>query len=210
MRSSMPLAFLWLSMLSASWAQEGTQPPPLPAEASAEEEEQEAPERPLTLQEKYPHGDAEGKGHYLAVKGMLNPNSTMLVQMLLFGITVIIMNRLVFRPAMKILDEREDELKRHHDEQHEFEKQSKALKVEYEQKLHDVRAEASTLLNQHERKAKEVAAQAIQQRQDESKAVIAETRAAFAAEMADQKDVLDRQVPELAKNLASKLLGRQL
>lgn len=165
---------------------------------------------PLPIEDKYPYGDGEGRGHYKAVRGMLNPNGTLFLQIFIFVSFLLVMTRLVFRPTIALMDERDEELQRNHREAIEFKNKAVELKKDYDRRLAEARLKGARLISDREQAAKAESLEKLHARQEELKSKLAARRAALVSQMDEQADDVDRLAPELGQNVAAKLLGRDL
>lgn len=195
------LAFLLILLVAPlCWAQEAVQPVG-PAPGVKPKEAYHPP-----IEAHYPAGE----GNYKAVRGMLNPNATLVIQMGIFVVFLLITTRLVFRPTLSKLDERRELIARNLREAKEFKQKAAEMKKEYQSKLADARAHAAHVVVEHEHKARDKSSKAIHQRQEELKASVLERRAQLTAEIEEQKADVEKKAPALGKALASKLLGRKI
>ncbi len=187
--------------------------------AAQEELPAEQPDQPAAtdkvdtvepLSDRYPYGGKDGTGNYKAVRGMLNPNATLILQVLIFSIFLGIMGKLVFRPTIKVLDERHDLIHRNHREAKDFKAKAKAMQAEYDQKLADARLEGARLVSERVHASQGKAHAQLIQRQEVLKTNIAGVRSDLIAQMESQQEDVDREIPKLSKAVAAKMLGREL
>ncbi len=181
-----------------------------PAHAQSADNAQVPDSIKVMMQDQYPYGGADGGGNYKAVRGMLNPNGTLIVQMLIFCIFLLIMGRLVFKPTVKVLDERSELVHRNHREAKDFTAKARAMQKEYDQKLAEVRLQAAKVISDRVHEAHDQAQTELIERQSALKDSVQAVRDDLAQQLAGQQDEVEKQVPELGKAMASKLLGREL
>lgn len=187
--------------------------------AAQEELPTEQPDQPAAtkkvdtvepLSDRYPYGAKDGTGNYKAVRGMLNPNGTLVLQVLIFVIFLGIMGKLVFKPTIKVLDERHDLIHRNHREAKDFRAKAEAMQKEYDQKLAEVRLEGARLVSERVHASQDKAQAQLSQRQEQLKTAVAAVRSDLVIQMEAQQQEVEREIPQLSKALAAKMLGREL
>ena len=141
---------------------------------------------------------------------LIDLDSTVFVQFILFALTAFVATRFLFRPYLKMREDRTAGIDGARDEASRTSAQADAQLAEYETKLSQARAHAEEERRKlraeaaaHEREVLDkTRTEALTARNDAQKNIASETEAARAQ--------LEPRAAELASALASKLLGREI
>ena len=141
---------------------------------------------------------------------MIELNYTILIQMVIFIALVLILNKVLYQPIFRILDERKRLVEGGLEEAKRLSEEAQKMLQEYEAKLIEARQNAVKIVNEAK-----VAAQ------EEQKKALAEARREFEESLAKLREQLEREKEEARKKLhqtvnylailiAEKMLGRKL
>lgn len=141
---------------------------------------------------------------------MISLDSTMLIQMVNFLLLIVILNVLLYKPILSIIDKRKKRLEASEEEIRGLNKTVEQKAAEYEEKLRLAKQDALS-----------VKAEILKEAADEGKAIIEEKRGAIPAMMADfqqkvtqevnaARQILKNQSQKISMQIAEKVLGRSL
>lgn len=141
---------------------------------------------------------------------LIDVDGTLFIQFALFLLMLAILSRVLFRPYLKLRDERDKGIAGARHEAGEMEKRADQIVADYDAKLTrakqrgaDERAKVRADAAAHER-------QVLGAARDESARVINDARAKLQAQAASARRDLDAQAQALAKQMARKVLGREV
>jgi F-type H+-transporting ATPase subunit b len=123
-------------------------------------------------------------------------DATVLVQMVLFLITIFLLHNVLFKPYLRTLDARKEAVEGSREEAGELDARAAALMVEYDEKMMAAR-----------RDAKEVRDSLRNQGLAEQNDVIDEVRTELTAKLGDERNRIALQVEEAKKQIQSRSQG---
>ena len=144
-----------------------------------------------------------------AAEDLLSVNKTVIIQIVIFIAAIFILNTLVFKPFMKLIDRREKLTKGAIREARELEEKVKEIILEYEAKLNDARAQAQEERNKIVREAEAAASLIISKTREETAGLLDEAKKKLESESEVIKEKLKGDVQLLSKEIASRILGRE-
>jgi len=144
-----------------------------------------------------------------AAEDLLSVNKTVIIQIVIFIAAIFILNTLVFKPFMKLIDRREKLTKGAIREARELEEKVKEIILEYEAKLNDARAQAQEERNKIVREAEAAASVIISKTREETAGLLDEAKKKLESESEVIKEKLKGDVQLLSKEIASRILGRE-
>lgn len=144
-----------------------------------------------------------------AAEDLLSVNKTVIIQIVIFIAAIFILNTLVFKPFMKLIDRREKLTKGAIGEARELEEKVKEIILEYEAKLNDARAQAQEERNKIVREAEAAASGIISKTREETAGLLDEAKKKLESESEVIKEKLKGDVQLLSKEIASRILGRE-
>ena len=115
-----------------------------------------------------------------------------------------------FNPAREFLKKRQEKIKSELDEAKESLDSAKALKSEYEQKLHDINKEAEAILSEARRKALDGEAATIAKAKEEASGIIARANTEAELEKKRVADDVKREMVTVASAIAGKVIGQNM
>lgn len=141
---------------------------------------------------------------------MISLDSTMLIQMVNFLVLIVILNVLLYKPILSIIEKRKKRLEASEEEIRGLNKTVEEKAAEYEEKLRLAKQDALS-----------VKTEILKEAADQGKAIIEEKRSAIPAMMADfqqkvtqevnaARQILKDQSQKISMQIAEKVLGRSL
>lgn len=144
-----------------------------------------------------------------AGEDLLSVNKTVFIQILIFIAAIFILNALVFKPFIRLIDRRDKLTRGAIEEAGELEKKVKEIIEEYGVKLSEARALAQEERTQIIREAEKASEGIISKARQEASGVIEEAKTKLEADTGKIKEKLKGDVELLAKDIASKILGKE-
>lgn len=139
---------------------------------------------------------------------MIELNVTLLIQWGLFLTLMLLLNQLLFKPMVRLLDERKHRTEGRRKDASQAEAEAEAALADYQKKLQDARAEAdrirADLVRQGEGERTRLVGAAARQ----AETTVAELRARIQAETAQARKALQAEAGTLAASIAQTILGR--
>ncbi len=147
---------------------------------------------------------------YAASGDLLSVNYTVFIQIVIFLIAIYILNKLVFKPFINLVDRRDMLTRGAIEEAHELEDKVKALIEEYDVKLNEARAFAVEERNKLIQEGQSVAQEIIGEARNETGALLDEAKVKLEADTKEIKDKLKNDIDGLATDIASKVMGKEV
>ena len=140
---------------------------------------------------------------------LLSVDKTVFIQIIIFIAAIFILNTLVFKPFIKLIDRREKLTRGAIDEARELEEKVKEIIEEYDAKLVEARAQAQEERSKILREAETASEGIISKARQEAVGIIEEAKTKLEADTGRIKEKLKGDVELLAKDIASKILGKE-
>jgi len=144
-----------------------------------------------------------------AAEDLLSVNKTVIIEIIIFIAAIFILNKLVFKPFIELIDKREKLTKGALNEAKELEEKVKDIIHEYEAKLNEARVLAQEERNKIVKEAETAANGIISKAREETAGLVEEAKKKLESETQVIKEKLKGDVQVLAKEIASKILGRE-
>lgn len=141
---------------------------------------------------------------------MINLDWTLFVQMINFLVLLFILNHLLYKPVLKILDERKNKINDAANTVRELERSSKEKLTLYHEQIQAAKIEALSQKEKIKAEGVEARSKLIDQVKEESDKIFLQARDGIEKEAALAREALRRQSEEMATAIAEKLLGRNL
>jgi F-type H+-transporting ATPase subunit b len=122
----------------------------------------------------------------------------------------IILRALVYKPVREYMKKRNDDLERQRLEISESKSEAMDLKAQYEQSLSGAKAEADSKVRDGVQRADKAAKEIIEKAKKDAGAVLVEAREQAALEQKRLEGAMKKEVADLALELASKILEREV
>jgi F-type H+-transporting ATPase subunit b len=140
---------------------------------------------------------------------LLSVNKTVLIQIVIFIVAIFILNTLVFKPFIELIDRRDKLTKGAIKEAKELEEKVKEIILEYEAKLNEARAQALEERHKIVREGESAASAIISKTREETAALLDDAKKKLEAETGVIKEKLKGDVELLSKEIATRVLGRE-
>lgn len=135
---------------------------------------------------------------------------TFLAQLLLFAAFVSLLKPLLFDPLLRVFEERERQTDGAKKLAREMDAEAGDLRKRYEAELEKVRREAGVERERLRAETAKLEAKIMAEARAETARVLDAGKARIAAEVLELRGELERTKPELAAQIASKILGREV
>jgi F-type H+-transporting ATPase subunit b len=136
------------------------------------------------------------------------PDYTLFVQMIIFGVLIVILNFLLYRPILSIIDRRKKQLEESENEIKLFNESVEKRVAEYEEKLKQAKLNASDLKKEIIQEGANQAKNIIDVVRNEIPVIAREFQQKMDKEVERAKLILDGYSKELSLQIAQKILGR--
>jgi len=140
----------------------------------------------------------------------LFPNETVFLSFALFILTYLITSRLIIRPVLKILSVREKEIFGAEQRAAEQREESEKSKKEYYTKIQGLRSSGTSLRHTERMKALEEEKDLLNVAQDRFRTTMDKMEFTLNKEIVEVHDDLWKESSQLARQVASKIVGRSL
>lgn len=141
---------------------------------------------------------------------MINLNTTLLIQLANFLLLMYLLNRILFRPMVRLLDERRERTEGRRKKAAETEGQAQAIWDDYQKKVQEAKAEADRVRGQVVRKAEGEREKMLEAGAASAEKTVTQVRARVRAEAEDARKALRGEAERLAAAAAERILGRAL
>ena len=148
--------------------------------------------------------------HLLASAISVDFDLTFLAQFVLFTAFITVLKPLLFDPLLKVFEEREKRTEGAKVEARKMDAQAGELRVSYEAALEKVRHDAGRDREKLRGEAAALEAKIMAEARTESATILEVGKARIAADVAALKKELDMARPELAAQIASRILDREV
>lgn len=141
---------------------------------------------------------------------MIEINFTIIIQALNFFLLVLILNKLLYKPILKVLEEREKRIDGQQQEAKKIIEEGQALLVDYNQKMYNAKIDAMNTKNAARNAASEEANVIISESRKKAEEIISQMQQQMASEMAQAKKELEPELGSMAATIAQQILGRKV
>lgn len=141
---------------------------------------------------------------------MISIDNTFFLQMANFIVLMIVLNYLLYRPLLNIIEKRRKVLESSAEEVQRLNKTIEEKQREYEEKLRQAKQQALEIKAQILKEANDEAKAIIDQVRNQIPVMMADVQARLAKEMEVAREVLRGQSRQLSQEIAEKVLGRSL
>lgn len=147
---------------------------------------------------------------HAASDDLLSVNYTVLIQIVIFIIAIFILNKLVFKPFLNLVDRRDKLTRGAIEEAHELEEKVKSIIEEYDAKLKEARDVAAEERNKLIAEGQAVSSEIIGKAREESSSLLHEAKIKLEADTKQIKEKIKGDIDGLAQDIASKVLGKEV
>lgn len=142
--------------------------------------------------------------------GFINPDKSLIVQMINFLILLVILHRLLYKPLLAKMEERTVAIKQSLDEAQAARAEAARAHEENEARLRAAHAEAAAIRAQALTEAAEEQRRLVEGARAEAERLVQQAKAQTEAEIRRAREELRREVADLATAVAEKLVRRSL
>ena len=147
---------------------------------------------------------------HAASEDLLSVNYTVFIQLVIFLLAIYILNKLVFKPFINLVDRRDKLTRGAIEEAHELEEKVKAIIEEYDLKLSEARSLAIDERNKIIQEGQNVAGEIIGKAREETGVLMDEAKTKLEADTKEIKEKIKGDIDSLAGDIASKVLGKEV
>jgi len=140
-------------------------------------------------------------------EGLISFDQTILLQFAIILIALYVLNSLIFKPLLGLLDRREQLTKGTVDEARELTEKAENLINDYNQKINDARAEATEKRAEIRKEAQLISEKMISEARDESHSTLESYKRDLDVQVADIKAKIKPEMENLAKEISDKVLS---
>jgi len=139
---------------------------------------------------------------------LLEFNFTFFVQLINFLALIAILNWLLVKPAMKIINERRSRVEGSNEETRLLLEEVEKNTTEYQQRLSEARILASSEKEKLRQEGSQQEAEIVRKARDEARIMLEEMKSSIERESLDAKDIMRKEIEALSRDIAEKVLGR--
>jgi F-type H+-transporting ATPase subunit b len=137
-------------------------------------------------------------------------NLAFFVQLINFGILVLVLNIFLYTPIRKVLADRRQVIDSARDKTVSVDEEVQAKMAQYEARLRTAKNEAGTIRVETLKQAQLEEAELLERARKEASGSLATIRSRVAKEAADARELLKKQAELLSGDICEKILGRSL
>lgn len=139
---------------------------------------------------------------------LINLNVTLVLQLVNFLILMYLLNRILFRPMMRVLEERRERTDGRRQEAEQMDAEAEGVLAAYQKRIQDARTEADRVRADLVRQGEVERQQLLDAAAGEAEKTRAEIRTRVRTEAEDARRTLQDEVQRLAADAAERILGR--
>jgi len=139
---------------------------------------------------------------------VINLNATLLIQLLNFLLLMFLLNRILFRPMLKVLDERRERTEGRRKQAAQLDTEAQAIWDDYQKRIQTAKAAADRDRAQTVRQGEGERDKILQATAAEAEKAVAEVRARVRKEADQARQTLRADADRLAAAAAERILGR--
>jgi len=141
---------------------------------------------------------------------MVSIDSTLFYQIVNFLLLIFILNVLLYKPILRVMDERKKRLQDSEDEIKALQQTIERKTAEYEEKIRLAKLEAMNQRNEIQKEGAEEGKKIIDAAKEDIAKMMEEFQAKMAREMEEARLILNTQSRVLSMEIAEKVLGRSI
>ncbi len=141
---------------------------------------------------------------------MISLNHTILVQMVNFIVLVLVLNHLLYKPLLRILDERREKIEGTLEEAERMMEEAERKLEEYNSRIRQARQQAQQIVADGKQKASDEHKRILVTVRKDAEARLEQLQKELEAQKESARQVLRRQAEVLSIRIAEKMLGRSL
>lgn len=140
---------------------------------------------------------------------MIEINFTIIIQIINFLVLIFILNIVLYKPILKVLDERDQRIDGQQAQAKKVLEDCQAIVVDYNQKLYNAKIDAMNAKNAARNEASEEANGIIADARRKAEEIISQMQQQMASEIAQAKKELEPELDVMAATIAQQILGRK-
>ena len=141
---------------------------------------------------------------------MISLDLSLVYQIVLFLALWFVLSKVLFRPYLKLLEEREGKTAGARNETADLEREGARLKAQYEEQVAQAQAAGGRAKESIVQEARQRREQVLSQARQEATATLEHARREVASQMARERQLAAAEVAMVARQMASKILGRNI
>jgi F-type H+-transporting ATPase subunit b len=130
--------------------------------------------------------------------------------MINFFLLIFILNKILYKPILKILEEREQRIEGQQQQAKKIIEDGQVILTDYNKKLYDAKIDAMNTKNAARNEASEQANGIIEDSRKKSEEIITRMQQEMASELTQAKKELDPELSVMAATIAQQILGRKV
>jgi F-type H+-transporting ATPase subunit b len=141
---------------------------------------------------------------------MISLDISVLYQIVIFLVLWLILSKVLFRPYLNLLDERERRTAGARHESSDLEHEGARLKAAYEEKIAQARAAGMAVKDAIVQEGRQEREKLLQQAREEAALTLESARREVQSQLERERAALAAEVVEVARDMVSKILGRRV
>jgi len=141
---------------------------------------------------------------------MISLDSSVVYQVVLFIVLWFVLSKVLFRPYLKLLEERESKTAGAVHDTGDLEREGARLKAQYEEQIARAQAAGGATKEAILQEARQRREQVLSQARQEATAILELARRDVASQVAGERQLAAAEAATVARQMASKILGRNL
>lgn len=141
---------------------------------------------------------------------MIELNWTFFVQVLNFLVLIFILNKILYKPILRILDERDERVAGGQEKAKKLVEEGQSIFGAYNQKLYNAKIEAMTIKNATRKEAVDQANKIIDEARKNAEEIVLDVQKEMAEEIARVRKELEPELGVMASTIAQQILGRKV
>jgi F-type H+-transporting ATPase subunit b len=141
---------------------------------------------------------------------LIEINFTVLIQAFNFFLLLVILNKILYKPLLKVLEEREQRIDGQQQQAKKIIEDGQVLQDDYNKKLYDAKIEAMNTKNAARSAASEQANGIIDDSRKKAEEIISQMQQQMVSELAQAKRELEPELSVMSATIAQQILGRKV
>jgi F-type H+-transporting ATPase subunit b len=141
---------------------------------------------------------------------VIDLNITLLIQLAIILTVMVLLNQILFKPVMRVLEERRARTEGRRKAAAELEGKAEAVWADYQKRIQEARGQGDRARAEFVRLAEEERQRATEAASEEAEKTVTAVRARVRAEAADARKALEAEARRLADSAAQRILGRSI
>jgi F-type H+-transporting ATPase subunit b len=141
---------------------------------------------------------------------LIEVNFTVLIQAFNFFLLLVILNKILYKPILKILDQREQRIEGQQQQAKKIIEDGQVLEGDYNKKLYNAKIEAMNTKNAARNAASEQANGIIDASRRKAEEIINQMQQQMVLELAQAKKELESELSVMSATIAQQILGRKV